>query len=253
MYNLIGGIMELFLDTSKIPQYNYSSYKLFIAGEKHITRYCADDVLIIMLGGTLRFCEDGEEIELKNGEYYIQRAGLYQQGLVRSDEAYYFYIHFKGEWCEKGGIPHRGTYPTGVLERVKKLDKLGARMASIVEKEAVLLDILSLFISSGEDSRDLSLAQKIAEILRNNIKNGITVSEIAKMMHYSENYIIRVFKKEYSRTPHEYLKSLRLEQAVLKLKYTDLSLAQIAEECGFCGYVNFYKAYKKEFGKSPRE
>lgn len=42
-----------------LPRYHLSGYKVFRPGEKHIDRVCGEDVLLILLSGTLRFSEDG--------------------------------------------------------------------------------------------------------------------------------------------------------------------------------------------------
>lgn len=84
------------LDLQKLPMYHASAHKVFRPGEKHVRRIAGEDVLILMLEGTLHFLENGEQIDLEKGEYYIQRRGLLQEGRIPSDDARYYYIHFTG-------------------------------------------------------------------------------------------------------------------------------------------------------------
>ncbi len=54
---------------SSPPRYLHASYRTFRAGEHHITRTAEYDVLLLVLGGTLRFCEDGVPFSLPAGDY----------------------------------------------------------------------------------------------------------------------------------------------------------------------------------------
>ncbi len=244
--------MNRLLNINAVPQYYYSSYKQFEKEEKHVTRYCDEDVLIIMLDGTLRFSENGTPIELTKGEYYIQRRGLYQEGLKPSDLAYYYYVHFEGDWTDIVGIPVRGNYPAELLRLVETMDFLNSKGANIIEKAIVFLQMITILGKLNYSEPKTALAHKTEELLRTNLKAGINIEQIALQLNYSKNYIIQTFKAVYHTTPHEYLNQLRLEAAILRLKYSYLTLGEIAEECGFGNYINFYKAYKKAYGKSPR-
>ena len=84
------------LSFDELPHYIYSNNRQFFPGEYHMDRLFDEDVLILMRKGRLRFHEDGTLVKLNAGEYYIQRAGLYQQGLVPSDSPNYFFFHFHG-------------------------------------------------------------------------------------------------------------------------------------------------------------
>lgn len=83
----------------------------FQPGEKHVTRICSEDVLLLVFSGVLRFVEDGVPVEVHGGEYYIQKRGLLQQGVVPSDCPVYYYVHFSGTWSDESGIRKRGPLP----------------------------------------------------------------------------------------------------------------------------------------------
>ena len=62
-----------------------------------------------------------------------------------------------------------------------------------------------------------------------------------------------MFKKVANVTPNEYLISIRISNAKQLLSESNLSVAQIAEMCGFndASYFSYY--FKKTFGITPRE
>lgn len=44
-----------------------------------------------------------------------------------------------------------------------------------------------------------------------------------------------------------------MRRAKLLLKQTDLPIERIADMLGYCNSSNFYKAFRRYFGTSPRE
>lgn len=82
--------MSEYLSSEKLPQFLFSHDRAFQPGEKHVTRVCPEDVLLLMFSGVLRFTEDGVPVEVRGGEYYIQKRGLSQQGQVPSDCPVYY-------------------------------------------------------------------------------------------------------------------------------------------------------------------
>ena len=90
--------MPEFLDLNRLPEYSHSSFRYFEKHEKHITRVCLQDVLVMIFDGTLRFYENGVPVEVPKGSFYIQKKGIPYDGVVESDEPQYYYIHFLGNF-----------------------------------------------------------------------------------------------------------------------------------------------------------
>ena len=57
----------------------------------------------------------------------------------------------------------------------------------------------------------------------------------------------------YKRQPYEYLKEMRLNQALLLLKNSDYGIATIAAKVGYHNSGHFAKLFKKAYGLGPRE
>jgi AraC family transcriptional regulator of arabinose operon len=49
----------------------------------------------------------------------------------------------------------------------------------------------------------------------------------------------------------EYAQEVRLSAAMERMKYTTMTLEQIAESCGFGAYPYFHKVFKKKYGVAP--
>ncbi len=243
--------MEKYLDTQNLPVYCFSHFRCFEQGERHVNRRCGEDVLLLMLGGVLRFSENHIPVELSPGEYYIQQKDLFQQGILESDVPYYYYVHFHGVWNETDGIKIRGIFSRDVPALAQKLSGLNARNAPLLAKTAVFYEILSQLRWGNKKTEKEKLAESMAKLLQSRVRGGISTDELSRKLNFSKNYLIRVFKDVYGETPHRYLTSLRIRQSEELLRYSDLSLEQIADECGFGCYINFYKAYGLKNGISP--
>ena len=79
----------------------------------------------------------------------------------------------------------------------------------------------------------------------------ISVVELAEMVHLSVSQFDRKFKKLFQMTPQQYLLRVRVNVACEALVWSERSVAQIANECGFFDQSYFTKQFKKIMGEAP--
>ena len=250
--------MEIIMDgiwVDSQPIYHFSLFRRFAPHEHHITRTdTVSDILLIMLSGTLRFTENGKRVELSKGEYYIQQSGLLQDGPEESDLPVYFYVHFKGDWTSDGlMLPRRGRCQTDIILNV--LNELAAAEQNnepYIIKTGLFYRILSLLCQMQQKSEQDVLAGIIARRLTKNLRHAPDLDELSDELHYSKNYLIRVFSKSKGMTPHAYLLNVRINQARLLLDTTNATAEAISLECGFSDYAHFYRTFCRIVGQSPK-
>ncbi len=73
----------------------------------------------------------------------------------------------------------------------------------------------------------------------------IMLEEVASIVYMSPNYFSTYFHRVTGKTFSEYLTVLRLQKAEDMHHSTDLSISDIALECGFRNLSNFYRLLKK--------
>ncbi len=243
----------MMLDMNALPLYCESAFRSFYKHEHHVSRIFDRDVLIIGFGGILRFEENDTPVSVHTGEYYIQRRGLVQTGKSESDLPRYYYIHFHGKFRDDGrGLPLKGTVDTErIMPLIDRLHASEVGSSTAVEKHAHFYNILSEIMSSRDNADDIST--RAAKYISENAASKISLSEVSDRLGYTEDYIIRQFKKRYGVTPHEYLIDLRINNAKQLLITTDRSVSAIAYECGYSDVAAFYKAFSKRTGQSPTE
>lgn len=251
-----GDIMSDGISMQRIPVYCMSAFRKFLPQEKHITRTETQDVLIVMLDGVLRFDENDTHIELKKGEYYIQQRGLCQSASDVSDEPEYFFVHFESShWsCDTPYLPRRGRCdPDGLMPLMRELADAERMNAPSIEKNALFCTLISRLFQAQKRTGHQMLADDMAKRLTAELKAPPTLGELASELHFSENYLIRIFKEAMGTTPHAYVNAARLRKAKILLTSANITAEQVAYECGFSDYPHFYRAFKGEFGISPRE
>lgn len=90
-----------------------------------------------------------------------------------------------------------------------------------------------------------------AEYLNKHFNEDVSVSALASMCNISEVYFRRLFKEQTGKTPTEYRNGLRFERSAEYLKYSNMSIRDIAERLGFVDTSYFVKRFKESFGISP--
>ncbi|MBN6038217.1 helix-turn-helix domain-containing protein [Amycolatopsis sp. 195334CR] len=95
-----------------------------------------------------------------------------------------------------------------------------------------------------------AVRRAVAE-MRERLAEPLTVAEIAAEAHLSVYHFIRVFRDATGETPHRFLTRLRIERARRLLSGTDLTVAQIADRCGFASPGALSTAFLGQVGVRP--
>jgi AraC family transcriptional regulator len=79
-----------------------------------------------------------------------------------------------------------------------------------------------------------------------------TLADLAGEAGLSPYYFLRTFEHLTGLTPHQYVRRTRLREAALRLMLEPARVIDIAFDCGFGDVSNFNRAFRAEFGLSPR-
>jgi len=98
--------------------------------------------------------------------------------------------------------------------------------------------------------------EKLSDMLVRYIEehyNQVSLQSLAEHFAYHPNYISGVLSRETGKGLSQHVRQARMTRAQLLLQNTDLSIADISEMLGYTNTSNFYKAFKEEFGTTPRQ
>jgi AraC-like DNA-binding protein len=81
----------------------------------------------------------------------------------------------------------------------------------------------------------------------------ISLDSLARATKKSKGHVIRVFGQELGRTPHEVLVLLRIHRAGTLLARTNMTVGEVAEQCGFDNPFHFSRRFHELCGHPPRD
>ena len=80
----------------------------------------------------------------------------------------------------------------------------------------------------------------------------LTLGDLAREAGLSRFHFLRTFERLVGVTPHRYILRARLREAAMRLEAESTGILDIALDCGFSDQSNFSRAFRAEFGASPR-
>ena len=96
------------------------------------------------------------------------------------------------------------------------------------------------------------LLDEITAFIEEHYAEHLTLADFAKRYYISESTISHLFKQKMGVSLYRYLTQRRLI-AAKNLILQGANLENVAERIGFSDYSTFYRAFKGEFGISPRQ
>lgn len=131
----------------------------------------------------------------------------------------------------------------------------GSSFTASVEMTGRLYTALALFMKTAGDQtrKDTchTYAQKGVEYILANYSYPITIEDVAGYVGISRSHLFRCFKEALGKSPKDYLTELRIRQACILLKQSDLSVTAIANSVGFDNSLYFSKMFHRVKGMSP--
>ena len=97
-----------------------------------------------------------------------------------------------------------------------------------------------------------TLPVRIDEYIQLHFTENVDASDIANEFHIGKTQLYEIAKQNYGMGIAEHIRSLRIEKAKQLLLDTDLSLAEIASQCGYKDYNYFIAVFKRVVGIPPK-
>lgn len=97
------------------------------------------------------------------------------------------------------------------------------------------------------------LLRRVLERMNSEFSTDLRLTTLAAESGYSRAHFLRMFRSAKGQTPHQYLLSLRLENAVRLMKERSTPLIDVAVACGFSSHTHFTKVFRSKFGVLPSQ
>ncbi|MDD3040968.1 AraC family transcriptional regulator [Bacteroides sp.] len=110
-------------------------------------------------------------------------------------------------------------------------------------------------VADHERTSDIALKrtdiQNVKQFIEENYTDSISLDDIADLHYINKNYLSKVFKEQYGLTVNGYIMLLRVNKAKGCLRFSNMTVEQISQECGFLDSNYFSRMFKKIEGISP--
>ena len=103
------------------------------------------------------------------------------------------------------------------------------------------------------DYKDRQALAKTIVHMKQDLAAYPTVSELARIADMSDSRYQLAFKHRYGTTVYEYLKNLRMNQALLLLRNSDYDVQAVAASVGYGNAGHFSGLFRKLYGVSPKK
>ncbi len=240
--------------------------------------------IYLFLSGTVTFVIEGKSYRMKPRDILIINNKELHKALVEKGIPYERIViwlnpdYVKSLNTEKTNL--LGVFDSSLLNRYNLLrlnseameyiytiiDKLGlayksSTFGSDILRDSYIKELLVYInwvyqISSGSNLElDITYNEKVTKIIHyinQNLSEDLSLETISAKFYLSKYHLLREFKKNTGYTIHRYITQKRLIMAKELLK-DSRQVSEVCSKCGFGDYSNFIRAFRKEFGISPKK
>lgn len=96
-----------------------------------------------------------------------------------------------------------------------------------------------------------NIVHKACRFIETYFTSNITVKDISDAIFVSPSYLQKIFPKIVGKTPHQYIMECRHRKACGMLVRTNISMEEVARQCGFVNNSHFSTTFKQVEGLSP--
>lgn len=276
------------LDRSEVGPRGYlnEDYRLFHLRDSRALKldyhYHEFDKLVLQLGGRAAYHIEGRRYPLQPMDVLLVSRGVIHLPAVDPGEVYErmvlwisrdFLARFSGEEADlsacftraaERGVhlfrprgEDRGRYRDlfGRVEEAGSEDAFGARL---------LADtcVLQLMVALNRDFPAAEAAEgayrfdpkmeEVTHYIRDHLGDELTIDRLSGVFYLSRYYLMHRFKEVYGCTVHQYIRQKRLQQAAGQIR-RGVPILKAAEDAGFGDYSVFLRAFRRAYGRSPRD
>ena len=260
------------MDCPKVLKISYYKLQSF---EDHSARIVKDYELDYYLSGNRTLYIDNKKIIIKPNTLILKRPGQIVYGVgelncymltldfSRTKDSYHYKRNGPGKIQELSSNTLLNNIPVLLMPQHHSEIKQLLQFLSIYpdksknsEFDSVVMELLCLIFADSYHltennyftTDDLAY---ICRYMQKHYTENLTIEDLAEKIHLNKSYFIRKFKSKFGVSPYKYLLDIKLNNAKILLKDTNLSIEEIATLSGFYSSSYFSSIFKREFEITP--
>jgi AraC family transcriptional regulator len=103
-----------------------------------------------------------------------------------------------------------------------------------------------------ESWENINAVQRMQTFIDEHLNEPITLHMLSSAAGYSPWHAAKIFKVLTQKSPFEYIRSLRLSRAAVRLRDANVKIVDVAFDFVFDSHEGFTRAFSKQFGVTPQ-
>lgn len=236
----------------------------------------------LYLSGDVTYLIEGKSYNLKPGDIILINTKELHTAIINSMKAPYERIVL---WIDKSFLLELSTPETDLTQCFENLSRknvlrtdfqiqqnIRAQLSKLLEFEnykgldrdllykSYIIELiiqLNNLVLNDESNFDIDVTKSnlidgVVEYINNHLNEDLTIDTISKEFYLSKFHLSREFKKYTGTTIHKYIIQKKLIEAK-ELILKNHPINSVYKQSGFGDYSNFFRAFKNEYGISPKQ
>ncbi|PWV55870.1 AraC family transcriptional regulator [Chitinophaga sp. S165] len=134
-------------------------------------------------------------------------------------------------------------------------DKIVTQNIIFLLLNLIARNIQQNIIASSKSHNPKNKVHEIITYIQHNIYENqlLRIENLAAHFGMSEGHLSRYFKLQSGDTVKDYIMRYKLEMVLARLKYSDLTISEIADELNFADESHLNKTFKQAYGKTAKQ
>lgn len=95
--------------------------------------------------------------------------------------------------------------------------------------------------------------KRVLDRIEHSFRSEVSLASLAREAGYSRGHFLKMFRASTGVTPHQYVLKRRVDHARFLLKQREISIIDIAADCGFSSQAHLTQVFGQHIGVTPAE
>lgn len=154
--------------------------------------------------------------------------------------------------CVEGGLELEQAYRLSDFY-ILKMDSCTTIKAVVQLHDDMVLDFTGKMLLMQKNAIISKPIVLCTDYIYSHINERITINDLADFTELSPSYLSRLFKQNLGVSVSDYIREKKIEKATNLLKYSDISVIEIANYLAFSSQSHFIQTFEKYIGLTPKK